>query len=30
LRVGLSFGLGGQEAAAKLIEKVGKEMSDKK
>ncbi len=30
LGLGLSFGLGGQEAAARLIEKVGKEMSDKK
>jgi hypothetical protein len=30
LGLGLSFGLGGQEAAAKLIEKVGKEISDKR
>lgn len=29
LGLGLSFGLGGQEAAAKLIEKVGKEISRK-
>lgn len=29
LGLGLSFGLGGQEAAAKMIEKVGKEMSHK-
>jgi small-conductance mechanosensitive channel len=30
LALGLSFGLGGQEAASKLIEKIGKEMSDRK
>lgn len=30
LGLGLAFGLGGQEAAAKLIEKVSKEISDNK
>jgi hypothetical protein len=30
LGLGLSFGLGGQEAASRLIEKVSKEMSDRK
>ncbi len=30
LGLGLAFGLGGQEAAAKLIEKISKEISDKK
>jgi small-conductance mechanosensitive channel len=30
LGLGLAFGLGGQEAASKLIEKVGKEISDKR
>jgi len=30
LGLGLAFGLGGQEAASKVIDRVGKEMSDKK
>jgi len=30
LALGLAFGLGGQEAASRVIEKVGKEMSPKK
>lgn len=30
LGLGLSFGLGGQEAASRVIEKMGKEMSSKK
>lgn len=30
LALGLSFGLGGQEAAARVIEKMGKEISSKK
>ncbi len=30
LGLGLSFGLGGQEAASRVIEKIGKEISDKK
>ena len=30
LGLGLSFGLGGQEAAGRMIDKLGKEMSDKK
>lgn len=30
LGLGLAFGLGGQEAASRVIEKVGKEMSSKK
>jgi hypothetical protein len=30
LGLGLAFGLGGQEAAAKVLDKVGKEMSGKK
>jgi len=30
LGLGLAFGLGGQEAASKVIDKVSKEMSDKR
>jgi hypothetical protein len=30
LGLGLAFGLGGQEAASRVIEKVSKEMSNKK
>lgn len=29
LAIGLAFGLGGQEAAARVLEKIGKEMSEK-